>query len=252
VNDRSKTADWYADHVLADVELFAGVLERGPLDAAVAACPGWDVARLAVHLGTIHRWARHNVIHASPPEDTSAFKPERGLDGAGLAAWLRAGAAELVDTLRTLDPEAPTWHPFLVAKVAGVWPRRQAHETVIHRWDAERAVGSPSPIDAELASDGIDEYFELGVSRKVTREQLEYPTGSLHVHCTDVEGEWFVWADDEGYHVERIHQKGDAALRGPAEALLLRLWGRTSEGADELSPIGDESVLESWLSIAGL
>lgn len=252
MNDRSKTADWYADHVLADVELFAGVLERGPLDAAVAACPGWDVARLAVHLGTIHRWARHNATHASPPENTSAFKPEPSLDGAGLGAWLQAGAADLADTLRSLDPDAPTWHPFLVAKVAGVWPRRQAHETVIHRWDAEQAVGSPSPIDADLASDGIDEYFELGVSRKVTREHLEYPTGSLHVHCTDVEGEWFVWADDEGYHVERIHQKGDAALRGPAEALLLRLWGRTSEGAGELSPIGDESVLESWLSIAGL
>ena len=136
MSDPSKSADWYADHVSADVELFAGVLERGPLDAAVGACPGWDVARLAGHLGTIHRWARHNVIHASPPEDTSAFKPEPGLDGAGLAAWLRAGAAELTEALRAIDPEAPTWHPFLVPKVAGVWPRRQAHETSIHRWDA--------------------------------------------------------------------------------------------------------------------
>lgn len=248
----STSADWYADQVVADTELFAVVLERGPVEAPVTSCPGWDVARLAGHLGGVHRWARHNVIHAAPPDGTSGFRPPEGADGPGLAAWLRAGAADLAETLRTVDPEAPTWHPFLVDKVAGVWPRRQAHETSIHRWDAENAVGPTSPIDPALASDGIDEYFELGVSRKVTREHMEYPNGSLHVHCTDVDGEWFVWADADGYHVERVHQKGDAALRGPAEPLLLRLWGRESDRAGELTPIGDEQVLESWLTIAGL
>jgi hypothetical protein len=50
----------------------------------------------------------------------------------------------------------------------------------------------------------------------------------------------------------RAHEKGDAALRGPAEPILLRLWGRDSTRADELSPVGDQAVLADWLAIAGM
>lgn len=247
-----RDAGWYVDHLLADVERFAAAIESGPTDAPVDACPGWDLGRLAVHLGVIHRWARHCAVDAAPPDGTDQFEPEPGSD---LAAWLREGAAALAAVLRSLDPEAPTWHPFPVARVGRVWPRRQAHEASVHRWDAERAVGVPAPIDPELASDGIDEYFEIAVPRLVAREGRPLPPGSFHVHCTDVAGEWLVWSEDEGldgYRLVRAHQKGDAALRGPAEAILLRLWGRESDRAGELSPVGDPTVLDGWLSIHGM
>ncbi|MCB0966113.1 MAG: hypothetical protein KDB37_04705, partial [Ilumatobacter sp.] len=78
------------------------------------------------------------------------------------------------------------------------------------------------------------------------------PAGSLHVHCTDVDGEWLVWNEGGEYRMKRAHEKGDAALRGPAEAILLRLWGRTSDRSDELSPVGDEHVLAEWLAFAGM
>jgi hypothetical protein len=122
----------------------------------------------------------------------------------------------------------------------------------MHRWDAERGIGMEAILDPELASDGIDEYFELVIPRLMTRESIEVPQGSLHVHCTDVEGEWLVWNEDGDYRMKRAHEKGDAGLRGPAEAILLRLWGRTSELTDDLSPVGDESVLDAWLAIAGM
>lgn len=244
------TLDWYLDHLLADAERFALVLDAGPLDAPVAACPGWDVARLAEHLGQIHRWARFCAQNGRRPtiEDAEVLE---SLDVAAAADWLRAGAAELADTLRSIDPEAPTWHPFPVAQVAGFWPRRQAHETAVHRWDVERAVGRPADIDPTLASDGIDEYFEVVIPRLLVREAINLPGGSVHVHCTDVPGEWLVWGDDDGYQMVRAHQKGDAALRGPAAAVLLRLWGRQSADAGELNPVGDESVLDAWLNIGG-
>ncbi|MFP5488716.1 MAG: maleylpyruvate isomerase family mycothiol-dependent enzyme, partial [Acidimicrobiia bacterium] len=164
----------------------------------------------------------------------------------------RQGVDELVVALRSLDPGAPTWHPFTVERVAAVWPRRQAHETSAHRWDLQTAVGAPDPIEPELASDGIDEYFEVAVPRLLKREGLAVPASSFHVHCTDVDGEWLVWSDDGAYRMKRAHEKGDAALRGPAEAILLRLWGRTSARADELSPVGDESALAAWLTFAGM
>ncbi|NNE11696.1 MAG: maleylpyruvate isomerase family mycothiol-dependent enzyme, partial [Ilumatobacter sp.] len=161
-------------------------------------------------------------------------------------------AAELCDALRDIDPAAETWHPFTVDRVAAVWPRRQAHETAMHRWDAEHAVGRDATIDAQLASDGIDEYFELAIPRLVVRTGLRLPEGSLHVHCTDVDGEWLVWNEGGDYHMIRAHQKGDAALRGPAELLLLRLWGRADARASDLDRVGDGDVLAGWLSIAGM
>ncbi len=246
-----RPVDWYVDHLLSDAERFAALLETASLDVPVAACPAWDVARLAEHTGQIHRWARFCVEHDRPPTEDEARALE-SYDPDGAADWLRAGARDLAETLRAIDPAAPTWHPFPVDRVGAVWPRRQAHETAIHRWDAERAVGVDPQLDAELASDGIDEYFEIAIPRLAAREGIELPGGSLHVHCTDVAGEWLVWADGDGFNVIREHRKGDAALRGPAAPILLRLWGRDSDRADELSPVGDQSVIDAWLAIAGM
>jgi len=240
--------DWYVEHLLADAGRIGDVIAGGDLTAPVAACPGWDVRRLIVHLGVIHRWAQHCVLNAAPPERTDELEP----GDRDLGEWFAEGAAAIASTLRDADPEAPTWHPFTVARVAGVWPRRQAHETAVHRWDVQAAIGLAEPIEPEMASDGIDEYFEVAVPRLFEREQIEVPAGSFHVHCTDVDGEWLVWNEDGTYRMKRAHEKGDAALRGPAEAILLRLWGRESARADELSPVGDDAVLAAWLALAGM
>lgn len=246
----TRTTDWYLDHLAADTERFATLLETASTDVPIAACPGWDVLRLAEHIGQIHRWAEFCAANGRPPtrEDPSleSFEPDRAAD------WLREGSAQLASTLRGLDPAGPTWHPFPIDQVGRVWPRRQAHETAVHRWDAERAVGFDADFDAELASDGIDEYFELAVPRLIARESVTVPSGSLHVHCTDVDGEWLVWSEAGEYRMIRAHQKGDAALRGPAAPILLRLWGRDSGRHDELSPVGDQSVVDDWLEIAGM
>ena len=233
------------DHIRHDAGRLADVVERGPLDAPVRACPGWDVRQLARHVGSVHRWARAAALEARRPE----LDPDQPSD-AELAAWLRAGAAALTEALASIDPDAPTWHPFPVPAIARVWPRRQAIETVIHRWDAEDAIGDVTPIDAALASDGVDEYFELGLPRLVVREGITLPAGSLHVHCTDVDGEWLVRADGGNVEFERRHAKGDAALRGPAETLLLAMWDRAP--IDALEIVGDEAVARAWLALPGL
>lgn len=245
--------DWFLGHVDADVDRFVAALDRGPTDAPIAACPGWTLLRLVEHVGQIHRWARFCAIHARPPKPNDP--PMEPFDAADPGGWLRRGADELIATLRDTDPDAATWHPFPVDAVARVWPRRQAHETAMHRWDAERAVGLEATIDADLASDGIDEYFEIAIPRLIVREELDVPAGSLHVHCTDVDGEWLVWSEDGAYRMIRAHQKGDAALRGPAAELLLTLWGRRALDDSEtagVSPVGDPAVLDAWLAIAGM
>lgn len=238
----------YVAHFRNDAERFAAVLTDGPQDAPVAACPGWDVAALAKHLGGVHRWADVAAAQARAPE---RGETERAPDSGGdaLVQWFTAGAAHLAETLAGLtDPDAPSWHIFPVPQVAGFWPRRQAHETVMHRWDAEAAVGRQTPIDPALASDGIDEYFEVMLPRLLERDDVALPASSLHVHCTDTPGEWLVQAVDGRLVFDRAHAKGDAALRGRAEDLLLRLWGRPVD-AGAIEVVGDASAANAWLAL---
>jgi uncharacterized protein (TIGR03083 family) len=236
----------YVAHILADTERMAQVAEQGPLDAPVAACPGWDVRQLVGHMGFIHRWANEAATTAVRPTVNEYPAPEGASD---LAAWLRDGAAVLAATLRTIDPDGPTWHPFTVERVGRLWPRRQAHEVLVHRWDAEQAIGAPSPLDPELASDGIDEYWEVMLPRRLTRGDLTLPTTSLHVHCLDTPGEWTARVIDGQLTFTREHAKGDAALRGRAEDLLLSLWGRPS--TQPLDIVGDASAAAQWLALGG-
>ena len=50
--------------------------------------------------------------------------------------------------------------------------------------------------------------------------------------------------------MRREHAKGDAALRGPAESLLLRLWGRAvPDGSVDL--VGDPDAASAWLALGG-
>lgn len=237
-------SDWYAGFVSTDTAAVVDAWRRDP-DAAVTTCGEWNLTRLVQHLGSVHRWAGHIVEHGAAPTDRSALTAPEGAD---LGEWLIAGADELVDRLGPVDGEAECWNPWPIPQIAGVWPRRMAQETSMHRFDAENAVGDSQPFDATLASDGIDEYFRLTVPRSEA-EGVAIPPSSLHVHCTDVDGEWLIRTDD-GYRVTREHVKGDAALRGTANDLLLALWGRPV-GADAIEIAGDRAAAEAWLAIGG-
>jgi len=252
------TTEDYLAHVRAAVAHLAHAVEQGPLDARVAACPDWNVRELAAHVGFVHRWAEAAARTAERPDLHDAAPPDDA-DGRALAAWLRHGANRLVATLRTIDAGAPTWHPFPVPRVVAVWPRRQAHETAIHAWDAEQAVGlTPATINRVIAADGVAEYFDLVLPRLVAREAVALPTASLVVRCTDTGHAWRIVAEDTVVIVTAIGRDavdgdgdGEATLAGPAAAILGRLWGRPID--DEAVVVsGDRSVADAWLALPGM
>ena len=167
-------------------------------------CPGWTLRDLVEHLGGVHRWAHEGITTGRAPDrsstDPAPDAPPREADG--LARWFGDGAIALAQVLDAADLDTPAWMPFRVERpTIGVWLRRQTHETSLHRWDAESAVGAPGPIEATSAADGIDEYFDLVLARRVDRDGITLPSHSLHVHCTDTPGEWFVQA--AGGHDDR-------------------------------------------------
>jgi uncharacterized protein (TIGR03083 family) len=157
-------------------------------------------------------------------------------------------AGELDRVLTTTDPATPHW-TWTDDKTTGFVVRRMAQETAVHRLDAERTAGRTYTIDPELASDGVDEF--LFAFLKWVDPEAAALAGSVHLHCTDVAGEWLVVDDGAGgYVVTREHAKGDAAIRGPANDLLLVLWRRLPLDAVEV--IGDRTVAERFIARTNL
>jgi uncharacterized protein (TIGR03083 family) len=233
----------YLDHLADDIDRCAVALETGPLDAPVPWCGDWVLADLGEHLGSVHRWATSCMLTARPGSPEPDPAP---VDEAAMAAWLRRGGAALLDALRSIDLDAPTWHPFTVARVGAVWPRRQAQETSVHRWDAERAIGITPSIDAALAADGIDEYFVLALPRLIKREGVAAPGRSMLVRTTDTGDSWHVAAGDGGIVAVEAGEPA-TVVSGAAADVLLALWRRpVAAGAVEVS--GDRA----WLDLGGM
>jgi uncharacterized protein (TIGR03083 family) len=218
----------------------------GPLDARVPGCPDWSLADLAIHLGQVHRWATHIVQTGTPGNlDTGPASP------ADSGTYLAAGVAPLLHELRAADLSAPCWNFTRQNETKSFWPRRQAIETATHRWDAQSALGpaATEPIDAALASDAIDEWVHLIVRRVVGRSKADLSSfaGDLHLHCTDVHGEWTLEVVDGAVVVQVGHVKAAAAVRAPASDLYLYLMNRVP--VDRVERFGDTALIDRWLEL---
>lgn len=224
------------------------------LSIPVPTCPGWTLAELITHVGQTHRWAAH-VLRERVQEPIWSRQVPSGLaEGqSGDAAWLTSGAADLLETLRVTDPAMPvwTWGP---DKRASWWPRRMLFELVVHRADAELALGLDPEIPAGTAIDGIEEFLHnLPHARWVTRTlaRLDAEGATIHLHASDTDGEWTITQGPAGKITwSRGHAKGSAAVQGPVSDLLLLLYGRRSP--DALTVYGDNDFLTRWLTTAAL
>lgn len=247
-----------AEYVAAlrhDVDRLAACAESGPLDAPIAACPDWDLRKLLTHTGGVHRWATQAILHSAPPTSLDGPKPAPDASGTWLGAWLGDGVDALATAIESTQPDDDTWHPFPAEQKAWVWARRQAMETMIHRWDAEIATTGESSLDPTLATAGLGEFFEMLLPRVLLRDEATVPDVSLHLHCTNDDvpggaGEWIVWGEDGEYRMEAVHRHGDAALRGTSSDLLLVMMGRADVSTVDLR--GDQGAVDAWFALPGL
>ena len=131
-----------------------------------------------------------------------------------------------------------TWAP---QQNVGFIRRHQVQEAAVHRWDLQHAAnGSPDPIDPAAASDSIDEFLTIQLPFAVS--DVKRLPGTVHLHCTDTDGEWFIHQDGR---VEPVHSKGDVAVRGTASDLLLAVYRRVP--MTDLDVIGDASIAQQLI-----
>jgi uncharacterized protein (TIGR03083 family) len=206
--------------------LLAAAAEAAGADAEVPTCPGWRVRDLLRHTGMVHRWAAAFVA-----EGHTSYHPEGGLpdlDGAELLDWFREGHRHLVGTLAGAPADVTCWYFLPAPSPLAFWARRQAHETTVHRFDAETARGGrPSELDPGFAADGIDELLCAFHARPKSRVRSAEPR-VLRVRATDTEGAvWTVRLSQEPPVTERDDVgEADCEIAGPAGQLYLALWNR--------------------------
>ncbi|GAA4570393.1 maleylpyruvate isomerase family mycothiol-dependent enzyme [Micromonospora coerulea] len=239
------TKDFWIGALRTDGPAFAAAVAEAPPETPVLSCPGWTVADLGRHLAGVYIWAR-TVVTAG-----TATRPERPVvePPAGLspAQWYRQEYDQLMALFDGLDPEAPAWNFAPQPKRAGFWPRRMAHETAVHRWDAQLAVAAGEPIEAKLAADGVSEVLDtwLPAGRRKSSGQWH---GVVQLSATDAAQEWYVRLRGEGMALldtatifDHDDHHARAQVTGTASDLLLALMGRVS--FDNLGVGGDRGLL---------
>ena len=134
----------HIDALRSEGELMAAAVEGSDPGAPVPTCPEWAVRDLVRHMGGVHRWATGYVAGARTEMGGPGLDEIVGVgpDDAELAGWLRQGSAALVGALTAAPADLVCWTFLPAPSPLAMWARRQAHETAIHRVDAQLAAGT--------------------------------------------------------------------------------------------------------------
>jgi len=223
----------------------AAAADRAGWDAPV---PGteWTIRQLVTHLGGVHRWAADIVDTANATGDTPAGQAVgSGPPDDELLEWYVNGHAALVQTLRDAPDDLECFTFLPADSPLHFWARRQAHETAIHRADAEAAAsaGDVTPFDAPFAQDGIAELL-YGFARR--RSNAIARPGTIGLDAADGPS-WLITLGGE--RIEAAPSEDligtDVVVRGLSSDLYLWLWNRPTEAVVD----GDEAVAGAWSAV---
>lgn len=219
-----------------------GIVAAGRIatDVAVKTCGDWTMHDLLVHVGRVYHRAAALVSERCTTAQDAPEAPPADVDAVG---YLSEALDELVDALSSADPETPVWNWSDEPDVAAFWARRMAHESTVHRYDAQRAHGLAQPIDADVAHDGMDELVDVLLKRVVSRDSVTLPTATYLFAATDG-GTWPLRLSGETIERLDVAKEPDVTARGTTSAVLLGAYGRVKWASLEVE--GDAALLDAW------
>lgn len=250
----------YCAAVEAEIGRCADAVRGADGATPVATCPDWTLADLVRHLGTVHRWAGAMVRDLAQRRygrrDYALDVPELP---EAYPAWLAAGARQLVPALRSADPDAPMW-AWGADQHARFWARRMLHETTVHRADAELALGRDPEIAADVAADGIAEFFAnlpgAAASFAPGLAELRGHGETMCLVAADSGASWLVSFDPDRVALRVAGGPeggaGSLVVRGDVADLMLFVWRRRKPGDAHIDISGDTAVLDHWLAHSAL
>ncbi len=239
---------------------FRDILATCDPTSPVPSCPEWTAADLLWHLTEVqHRW--HAIIANRPqnPDQMAYVRPERPEDRDALLAAYDEAHAAFVSAVEAADPAdaAYSWSGDPANRTVGFTYRRQAHEALIHRLDAELAVGDVTPLDPSLAADGVEEVLDVmygdlppwGSFDPLPR-YLEFRLSDADTSVWTQIGTFSGTAPDgrEYAHEKDMHVVGrpgvpaDAVVTGEAGAMDAWLWQRRDDAG--ITVTGDRAVFD--------
>lgn len=245
----------HIDALGRDGVLLADAAAAAGLAAPVSACPGWQVRDLVRHVTYVHSWAARHVREQLAELIDEATEEEilgGGPPDSELIASYKQGHAALVRTLREAGPDTRCATFMPAPSPLAFWARRQAHETAIHRLDAQAAApggpgGPATAFEPAFADDGIDELIMGFAARRRYRLRGDAER-SLTIRATDTGGRWHVRLADGHTEVHRGDHPAETGcvLDGPAAGLYAFLWNRADSATAEVAVSGDPGVLDLW------
>jgi uncharacterized protein (TIGR03083 family) len=246
-------------HLRADSARFAEVLATADPAAPVPTCEGWTAADLLWHLGEVqHSWG--TIVHDRLTDWEHYTQPERPASYGELLAFFHDASALLADSLAATADDVHVWTWFEPDQTVGFVRRRQAHEALIHRLDAELTAGSITDLDATLATDGVLEAVEwmFGGAPEWATTAKDGPVGRLATSDTGTSwlvqvGHWSGVGPKSGtaYVDEAMLFLADGGtpvfeVRATARDLDAWIWNRPTQG--EIGRTGDAAAFEAVIS----
>lgn len=241
----------HCDALEESAQAFVRLVDGSDPAAPVPTCPGWTLADLIAHTGTLYRWSAAHVAtgaRARIPQDTLDLGPAE--DRAD-PAWVAAGIEPMMTTFHACDPEAAVWG-WGADRHSRFWPRRMLFETVIHGADAAAALGVTPSVSTDVAVDGVDEllaniphaaYFATGLA------ELRGDGERIALVATDTGVAWQVRLFPNGYSWDWAPKKPHATLTATSADLLLGIYQRTPvSDAARFERGGDVALIDRLLT----
>ena len=212
------------------------------LSPQVPSCPDWTVGDLVEHVALVYlhkvQAMRTNARPDPWPPDVSGRDPLELYD---------ENRALLLAELEDRSPFDPAWTFWPDDQTCGFWFRRMAHESAVHRIDAEQAHDVVTPLDPALSLDGVDEVLKVMLGGPWwDDDDTEEPVDAT-VRLASGGRSWT--ARIERLSVTVTDGTGDsgevaAEIFAEPEDLLLWLWGRRTD--DVVEAVGDPDVVHRF------
>lgn len=250
----------YLAHLARESARFAAAVALTEPDDQVPSCPKWTADDLLWHLAEVQWFWGTIVREGVDGPGAEALKPARPQGRAALAEFFAKVSADLGATLAAVAavPDTPAW-TWADDQTVGWIMRRQAHESLIHRVDAEETARDRTTMDPRLSADGVDEALRVMYGGTLpTWGMFTADRGrTVRIQATDTKDSWFLTlgqftgtdpADHQAYDQPAI-AADDADAGAPAAATIaggaadLDCWLWRRGQVDQLARSGDAEAL---------